>query len=279
MNIQEQTKKIEQFHAEGKSIRRIAKELGISKSNVHRIISESGTPTRDSPVPPSQQACPNIERDNKNNNFSTNESKNNTKPNTIMDSQDMLEIEMKRLELEHEIQMRKFEMQEEELKLRKMEIESRSKGDTTLIEKQKQDERLLLWELSDFFNGELSICNSKGIVSIPIDEMEVKLDLIKELKQKLGKYCAKYALNSQDMPHYIGLEKMIPTFKTYIDDFEAKNDNEDDGDDENEDDEEIEYLYDKETLSILRQLSKNNLSLVFKIEDTIYSKYNYKGRY
>jgi hypothetical protein len=275
MNIQEQLKIILQFHAEGKSIRRIAKELGISKSNVHRIISEGGTSTRDSPVPTSQQGCPSYERDNKNNDFSNNISK----PNTIMDSQDMLDLEMKRLELEHQIQMRKLEMQEEELKLRKMEIESRSKGDITIIEKQKQEERLLLWELSDFFNGELSLCNSKGIVSIPIQEMEVKLDLIKELKQKLGKYCAKYALNSQDMPHYIGLEKMIPTFNSCIDNFEAKNDTEDDGDDENEDDEEIEYLYSKETLSILRQLSKNNSCLVFEIEETSYSKYNYTGRY
>jgi hypothetical protein len=224
-----------------------------------------GTSTRDSPVPPSQQGCPSNERDNKSYDFSKNISKTNTKPNTIMDSQDMLDLEMKRLELEHQIQMRKLEMQEEELKLRKMEIESRSKGDTTLIEKQKQEERLLLWELSVFFNGELSLCNSKGIVSIPFEEMEVKLNLIKELKQKLGKYCAKYALNSQDMPHYIGLKKMIPTFNSCIDNFEAKNDTEDEGNEENEEDEEIEYMYNKETLSILRQLSKNNYCLVFEI--------------
>jgi len=278
MNIQEQTKKIEQFHAEGKSIRRIAKELGISKSNVHRIISESGTPTRDSPVPPSQQACPNIERDNKTNNFSTNESKNNTKPNTIMASQDMLEIEMKRLELEHQIQMRKLEMQEEELKLRKMEIESRSKVDTTLIEKQKQEERVLTWELQEFFKEESSLCNSKGIVTISYDDAEEKKETVKELKQKLAKYCVKFNVNKSSTPYYENLEVVYSVIKKELDKYEDNDDDDNEDDNDGDDDIEITYTYRPDILQKIKQLAKSELGLVFELNTYGYNYLSYRKR-
>jgi AraC-like DNA-binding protein len=279
MNIQEQTKMIEQFHAEGKSIRRIAKELGISKSHVHRIISETGTPTRDSPVPPSQQDCPSYERDNKTYDFSTNESKNETKPNTFMDSQDMLEIEMKRLELEHQIQMRKLEMQEEELKLRKMEIESRSKGDTTLIEKQKQEERVLTWELQEFFKEEASLCNSKGNVTISYDNAEEKNETVKELKQKLAKYCVKFNVNKSSTPYYENLEVVYSVIKKELDKYEDNDDdNNEDDDDDDEDDIEITYTYRLDILQKIKQLAKSESGLVFELNTYGYSYLNYKKR-
>jgi hypothetical protein len=278
MNATEQISTILQFHAEGKSIRRIAKELGISKSNIHRILSDAGTLVRDSPVPPSQIGCPSDERDNRTIDFSTNESRNDTKTNIIMDSQDMLEIEMKRLELEHQIQMRKLEMQEEELILRKMEIESRSKGDTTLIEKQKQEERVLIWELQEFFKEEASQCNSKGNVTISYDDAEEKNETVKELKQKLAIYCVKFNVNKSSTPFYENLEVVYTAIKKELDKYEDNDDYENNDDEEEDDDIEITYTYRPDILHKIKQLAKSESGLVFELNSYVYNYLNYRKR-
>jgi len=253
--MNEQIQNILELHVQGRSIRSIAKEFGISKSNVHRIISEAGTSARDSPVPASQQACPTKKTDKQYAIFSNYDSKNGNKNNAIMESQDMLEIEMKRLELEHEIQMKKLEIQETEINLRNRELALKSKESDVLIQKRKQEERLLVWELSEFFKSEVSLCDRKGDIEISLEEAEEKLEKIKELMQKVRKYSVKYELNPESMAFYRGLEFVETVVKGEVDEF--------DEDEYDYDDFVIEYSYETTSRQRMQQLTKIDIGLLY----------------
>jgi len=248
-------KMILELHMQGMSIRNIAKSLGISKSNVHRTVSEQGNVSQDSTVPMSQKACPNKEWDNKDYDLTNKNTINNYKTNTSMDTQDLKEIELTRLELEHELQMKKLEMQEEELRLRKLEIESRSKGDTVHLERQKQEERLLVWELSEFFKTELSECDKFGKNTISIEDAEEKLEVVNEHLNKLKKHCVKYQIIPESLAFFRALVFVNDLIKQEVDEF--------DEDEYDYDDYEIEYIYEFSSREKMKQLVKSGIKLTY----------------
>ena len=201
-----------QLHSQGMSIRKIAKQLGISKSAVHRTVSEIGTEVRDTPVPLSQKACPTTVPIQKQTVLPINNNYINYKNSQKMenyDYQSMKEIEIRRLELEHEIQMKKLEMQEEELSIRNRELHLKSKQANSETTKQEQEFRLLNWELQEIFNEELELVDSKGEIEIPLEDGEEKLETLKELQKKIQKFCVVYKISIETFTLFKYLQKII----------------------------------------------------------------------
>lgn len=212
MNEQNLTHQIMHLHSQGMSIRKIAKQLGISKSAVHRTVSDNGTLSRDTPVPLSQQACPTgvpILKQTilpvNNNNFNYK----NSKTMEHYDYESMKEIEIRRLELEHEIQMKKLEMQEEELSLRSRELHLKSKQVNSESIKQEQEFRVLNWELTEIFSEELELVDSKGNIEISLEDGEEKIEALKELRKKIQKFCAVYKVSIETFQLFKYLQKLI----------------------------------------------------------------------
>ena len=163
------------------------------------------------------------------------------------DYQSMKEIEIRRLELEHEIQMKKLEMQEEELSLRSIELHLKSKQSDSEIKKQEQEERILTWELQEFFKDELESCGKFGKVTISLEDAEEKLDTLKSLQKKIVRHCTLYQLQFEALAFYINIQGMYKLLKKKVD---AANED----DDFDADDDEIEYLYDIQSRTLLKQL-------------------------
>ena len=126
--------KAKELQNQGYSIRQIAAELTISKSQVFRWLNgQSGNGGNNLPIELLAKAT------------NTNQQLNQKNKNNMENNNDQFrlekEIALKKLQLEHELEMRKLAQQDKELELRKREIELRHLEKDALARQQQMEER------------------------------------------------------------------------------------------------------------------------------------------
>lgn len=122
--------KAQELQKQGYSIRQIAAELAISKSQVFRWLNgQSGNGGNNLPIELLAKATNTNQQLNQKN-------KNNTENHNDLNRLDR-EITLKKLQLDHELELRKLVQQDKELELRKRELELRNLEQDALSRQQQ----------------------------------------------------------------------------------------------------------------------------------------------
>ena len=261
-----------EMHKAGKSLRIIAALLGTSKSNVHRWVNNDGNIkvsiekielTEDVPNGTGQAgtAVPNLKR-NKSLNL------NNMENYKFDDEKIARDIYMKKMDQEHNLAIRKQDREDKEINLRNEQLRMEKMKLKQPLQLQKQEEKNLHWDMLKFFKDELELIeDSDNEIEITFDQLTEKIELLKQLIERLEKHCFKYDIEVDDLAFHSNLKQLLKYFKNKYqenipelvdeDDEDYDEDEENDEDvEENEEEIIIEYMYEDSAIKRIEMLTK-----------------------
>lgn len=248
MENQAHIQRAHELQSMGKSIRQIASELQVSKSKVFRWLNgQSGKGGNELPIDliaKATNAQQPLTQKNKNN------MDNNNEPNRLE-----REIALKKLQLEHELELRKLAQQDKELELRKRELELRHLEKDAISRQQQIEERKINHGLRVWIEKERALISEFDYEEIEMDLASFKRHHKKLLKlwEQVQEHMVVYGIDPETHPGHF-------YFKSLIDLFNEALENAADEIDEDEDEDEIiiSYEYDDDSIEFLENLENSD---------------------
>jgi transcriptional regulator with XRE-family HTH domain len=231
----------------GLSIRQIAAELNVSKSQVFRWLNgQSGNGGNTLPIDQ-------IAIDTNTPQSSKHKNQNNMENNNDLNKLER-EIALKKLQLEHELELRKLAQQDKELELRKRELELKHLEKDSISRQQQIEERKINHGLKVWIEKERAIISEFDYEEIEIDLATFKRNhkaLIK-LWEQVETHMAVYAIDPEsNLGHYY-LKSLVEMLNEVL---------ESALEDQDEDDEDsdiiISYEYDDDSIEFLENLENS----------------------
>ena len=238
----------QELQKKGYSIRQIASELNVSKSQVFRWLNgQSGNGGNALPIDLIAKAT------------NTNQQLNLKNKNTMENHNDLnrleREIALKKLHLEHELELRKLAQQDKELELRKRELELRHLEKDALSRQQQLEERKINHGLKVWIEKERA-----NLDEFDYEEIEMDLATFKRSHKTLNKlwdqvqvHMAVYAIDIETHLGHYYLKSLMDIFNKAL---ETANDNIDE--DEDEDEFIVSYEYDDDSIEFLENLENSD---------------------
>ena len=237
--MEEQTliQRAHELKAEGKSIRQIAAELDISKSKVFRWLNgQSGNNGIEMPIALFAQAN------------TTNENhKNKTHMENHNDNYRLeKEIALKKLQLDHELELRKLAQQDKELELRKREMELKHQEKDMVQRQQQIEENKLLFAVKKWVKEEKKLLENFDYeeILVAFSLFRRRLNTLEKLLQQLEEHISVYGYEREDQTFVDDLM----TLYNFLDEINS------DDDDDSEELPEISYEWPEDYLEILENL-------------------------
>ena len=218
--MEEQTliQRVHELKAEGKSIRQIAAELDISKSKVFRWLNgQSGNNGIEMPIALFAQA------NTKNENHKNKTHMENHNDNYRLEK----EIALKKLQLEHELELRKLAQQDKELELRKREMELKHQEKDMVQRQQQIEENKLLFAVKKWVKEEKKLLDNFDYeeILVTLALFRKRLFTLEKLIQQTEEHISVYGYDREDqvfldelMKLYIFLEEVHSEFDEDEDD-------------------------------------------------------------
>lgn len=238
----------QELQKKGYSIRQIASELNVSKSQVFRWLNgQSGNGGKALPIDLIAKAT------------NTNQQLNQKNKNTMENHNDLnrleREIALKKLQLEHELELRKLAQQDKELELRKRELELRHLEKDALSRQQQMEERKINHGLKVWIEKERANLDEFDYEEIEMDLATFKRShkMLSKLWEQVQEHMAVYAIDIEThLAHYY-LKSLMDIFNKAL---ETANENID----EDEDDDEfiVSYEYDDDSIELLENLENSD---------------------
>lgn len=224
----------------GKSIRQIAAELEVSKSKVFRWLNgQSGNNGIEMPIALFAQANP------------TNENhKNKTQMENHNDNFRLeKEIALKKLQLEHELELRKLAQQEKELELRKREMELKHQEKDMVKRQQQIEENKLLFAIKKWVKEEKKLLDNFDYeeILVTLALFRKRLFTLEKLIQQTEEHISVYGYEREDQ---VFLDELMKLY-TFLEEVNSEFD-EDDYD--SEELPEISYEWPEDYLEIIENL-------------------------
>jgi hypothetical protein len=224
----------------GKSIRQIAAELAVSKSKVFRWLNgQSGNNGIEMPIALFAQANPT----NENN-------KNKTQMENHNDNYRLeKEIALKKLQLEHELELRKLAQQEKELELRKREMELKHQEKDMVKRQQQIEENKLLFAIKKWVKEEKKLLDNFEYeeILVTLALFRKRLYTLKKLIQQTEEHISVYGYEREDQTF---LDELIKLY-SFLEEVTAEYDEDDEDSAELP---EISYEWPEDYLEIIENL-------------------------
>ncbi|MEY3717842.1 MAG: Helix-turn-helix domain of resolvase [Bacteroidota bacterium] len=236
----------QELQKKGYSIRQIASELNVSKSQVFRWLNgQSGNGGNNLPIDLIAKANT-LNHHNKNNNKMENHNDLNRLER---------EIALKKLQLEHELELRKLAQQDKELELRKRELELKHLEKDAIARQQQIEERKINHGLKVWIEKERALLSEFDYEEIEIDLASFKRShkALSKLWDQVQEHMAVYGIDTEShLGHYY--------FKSLMDLFNKAFDNANENIDEDEDEDEfmVSYAYDDDSIEFLDNLGDSD---------------------
>ncbi len=232
----------------GKSIRQIAAALNTSKSTVFRWLNgQSGNEGNTLPIDLiaiASNTPQSLKQKNKN------EMENNNDLNRLE-----REIALKKLQLEHEIELRKLAQQDKELELRKRELELKHLEKDAIARQQQIEERKINHGLKVWIEKERAFLSQFDYEEIEMDLATFKrhFKALYKLWQQAEEHMAVYAIDAESHPGHYYFKSLIEMFNETL-----ENAIEDQDEDEEDIDIFITYEYDDDSIEFLENLENSD---------------------
>lgn len=210
---------------QGHSIRQIAIELGISKSKVFRWLSAEPNNTENKSQLIQIPLKTTIENYTKTKNNRTMENNNESQK---LDK----EIALKKLQLDHELELRKIVQQEKELDFKRRELEIRHLEKDSFLRQQKMEERKLNNALSKWLEKESDEMSENEFESNLIDlaDLRSRYESLNKIFSQIEEHMVVYDINPETHPKFETLESLVIDYDGLV--ARAEHENKDDLDDE-----------------------------------------------
>lgn len=236
----------QELKKKGYSIRQIASELNVSKSQVFRWLNgQSGNGGNTLPIDLIAKA-----------NTLNHHTKNNNKMENHNDLNRLeREIALKKLQLEHELEMRKLAQQDKELELRKRELELKHLEKDAIARQQQIEERKINHGLKVWIEKERALLSEFDYEEIIMDlaSFQRSHKTLSKIWEQVQEHMAVYGIDTDShLGHYY--------FKSLIDMFNKALDcaNENIDEDEDEDVIMVSYEYDDDSIEFLDNLGDSD---------------------
>ncbi len=236
----------QELQKKGYSIRQIASELNVSKSQVFRWLNgQSGNGGNTLPIDLIAKA-----------NTLNHHTKNNNKMENHNDLNRLeREIALKKLQLEHELELRKLAQQDKELELRKRELELKHLEKDAIARQQQIEERKINHGLKVWIEKERALLSEFDYEEIEIDLATFKRShkTLSKIWEQVKEHMAVYGIDTDShLGHYY--------FKSLMDMFNKAFDNANENIDEDEDEDEfmVSYVYDDDSIEFLDNLGDSD---------------------
>lgn len=246
MEDQALIKRAHELQAMGRSIRQIAAALNVSKSKVFRWLNgQSGNDGMEMPIASFAEANT-LNQSSKN--------KNNMENNNDLNRLER-EIALKKLQLEHELELRKLAQQDKELELRKRELELKHLEKDAIARQQQIEERKINHGLKSWIAKERVNLDEFDYEEIEMDLASFKRHhkMLLKLWEQVQEHMAVYAIDiDAHLGHYY--------FKSLIGMLNEVLENAEDEKDEDDIDADITvtYEYDDDSLELLEYLENSD---------------------
>ncbi len=236
-----------ELQKQGLSIRRIAAELNVSKSQVFRWLNgQSGNGGNTLPIDQIAIATNTPQ-------FLKHKNQNNMENNNDLNKLER-EIALKKLQLEHELELRKLAQQDKELELRKRELELKHLEKDAISRQQQIEERKINHGLKVWIEKERAIISEFDYEEIEMDLATFKRNhkaLIK-LWEQIETHMAVYAIDTESHLGHYYLKSLVEMLNEVL---------ESALEDQDEDDEDsdiiISYEYDDDSIEFLESLENS----------------------
>jgi DNA-directed RNA polymerase beta subunit len=248
MQDQALIKRALELHEMGKSIRQIAVELKTSKSTVFRWLNgQSGNGGNALPIDLFAIATNTQQSINQKNKY---DMENNNEFNKFE-----REIALKRLQLEHELELRKLVQQDRELELRKRELELKHLEKDAISRQQQIEERKI--------NHGLKVWIQKERANLEeVDYEEIEMDLatfkrhhkvLRKLWEQVQQHVAVYGIDTESHMGYDNLKSLIEMLNE-----ELENAMEEKDEDDEDSDITVSYEYDDDSIEFIENLEDSD---------------------
>lgn len=236
----------QELQKKGYSIRQIASELNVSKSQVFRWLNgQSGNGGKTLPIDLIAKANTLNHHTNNNNKMENHNDLNRLER----------EIALKKLQLEHELELRKLAQQDKELELRKRELELKHLEKDAIARQQQIEERKINHGLKVWIEKERALLSEFDYEKIEIDLASFKRShkTLSKIWEQVQEHMAVYGIDTDShLGHYY--------FKSLIDLFNKALDSANENIDEDEDEDEfmVSYEYDDDSIEFLDNLGDSD---------------------
>lgn len=232
----------QELQKKGYSIRQIAAELNVSKSQVFRWLNgQSGNGGNTLPIDLIAKA-----------NTLNHHTKNKDKMENHNDLNRLeREIALKKLQLEHELELRKLAQQDKELELRKREIELKHLEKDAIARQQQIEERKINHGLKVWIEKERALLSEFDYEEIEMDLASFKRShkTLNKLWDQIQEHMAIYGIDTESHLGHYYFKSLMDMFNKALD---SANENIDD--DEDEDEFMVSYAYDDDSIEFLDNL-------------------------
>ncbi|MCL9980597.1 MAG: helix-turn-helix domain-containing protein [Bacteroidia bacterium] len=236
----------QELQKKGYSIRQIASELNVSKSQVFRWLNgQSGNGGNSLPIDLIAKA-----------NMPNHQTKNYNKMENHNDLNRLeREIALKKLQLEHELELRKLAQQDKELELRKRELELKHLEKDAIARQQQIEERKINHGLKVWIEKERALLSEFDYEEIEMDLAAFKRSYktLSKLWEQVQEHMAVYGIDTDSHLGHYYFKSLMDMFNKALD---TANDNVDD--DEDEDEFMVSYAYDDDSIEFLDNLGDSD---------------------
>lgn len=231
----------------GLSIRQIAAELNVSKSQVFRWLNgQSGNGGNTLPIDQ-------IAIDTNTPQSSKHKNQNNMEINNDLNKLER-EIALKKLQLEHELELRKLAQQDKELELRKRELELKHLEKDSISRQQQIEERKINHGLKVWIEKERVIISEFDYEEIEMDLATFKRNhkVLIKLWEQVEAHMAVYAIDIESHLGHYYLKSLVEMLNEVLESAIEDQDEEDDDSDII-----ISYEYDDDSIEFLENLENS----------------------
>jgi transposase len=220
MEDQALIKRAHELQALGKSIRQIAVELQVSKSKVFRWLGQSGNDGMQMPIASFAK-----------NNKTMNQFKNQKKMENHNDPQRLeREIALKKLQLEHELALRKLAQQDKELELRRRQMELKHQENDQVQRQQKIEENRILHNLKKWLKTEQALLEQFDYeeIELPVKIFRKRLKELQKLIEQSEEHASSYSYDLDEQTFITDLHQLHDHLFELLNEFEEEWDEDDD---------------------------------------------------
>jgi predicted transcriptional regulator len=236
-----------ELQKKGLSIRQIAAELNVSKSQVFRWLNgQSGNGGNTLPIDQIAIAT------------NTSQSVKHKNQNNMENNKDLnkleREIALKKLQLEHELELRKLAQQDKELELRKRELELKHLEKDAISRQQQIEERKINHGLKVWIEKERAIISEFDYEEVEMDLATFKRNhkVLIKLWEQVEAHMAVYAIDIESHLGHYYLKSLVEMLNEVL-----ESALEDQDEDEEDSDIIISYEYDDDSIEFLENLENS----------------------
>ena len=209
----------------GKSIRQIASELQVSKSKVFRWLNgQSGNGGNELPI---DQIAIGTNSPQSYKHKNQNSMENNNDINKLE-----REIALKKLQLEHELELRKLAQQDKELELLRRQMELKHQENDQVQRQQKIEENRIFHNLKKWLKTEQALleqCDYEEI-ELPVKIFRKRLKELQKLIEQSEEHASSYGYDLDEQPFITDLHQLFDFMFELLNEFEEEWDEDDDSD-------------------------------------------------